>query len=74
MYYNITFFIICTYWMHHQCYGSENFSNINMLLKVDYFKRFSNQSNIDKLMINSMIGCNCNNYKLNDKITGVTVI
>ena len=61
MYYNnTTFFTICrrTYRMHHQCYRSENFSNTIMLLKVDHFEGFSNQSNIDKLVINSTSGCN----------------
>ena len=39
-------------------------SNI-MLLKVDCYKGFSNRSNVDKLVINSMSGCNCKNCKLN---------
>ena len=36
------FFTICcrTYRMHHQCYGSENFPNTIMLLKVDRFEEF----------------------------------
>ena len=34
-----------------------------MLLKVDRFERFSNQSNVDELVINSMSGYNCKNYK-----------
>ena len=37
-----------------------------MLLKIDRFEGFSNQSNIDEFVINSMIECNCNNYKLNN--------
>ena len=37
-----------------------------MLLKVDCFEEFSNQSNIDELVINSMGGCNCENCKLNN--------
>ena len=37
-----------------------------MLLKVDCFEGFSNQNNIDELVINSTSGCNYNNYKLND--------
>ena len=41
------------------------FPNNTMLLKVDHFKGFSNRSNIDKLVINSMSGCNCKNCKLN---------
>ena len=36
------------------------FSNSTMLLKVDHFKGFSNQSNVDELVINSMSGCSCN--------------
>ena len=36
--------------MHHQCYGSENFPNTNMLLKVYHFEGFSNQSNFDELV------------------------
>ena len=34
------------------------FPNNIMLLKVDHFEGFSNQSNVDKLVINSMSGCN----------------
>ena len=67
MYYNITFFYNLA---PTKCIINpmdlKIFSNINMLLKVDHFKRFSNQSNIDELVINSMSACNCNNYKLND--------
>ena len=37
-----------------------------MLLKVDHFDGFLNQSNVDELVINSMTGCNCKNYKLNN--------
>ena len=69
MYYDIAnFFTICrrTYWMHRQCYGSENFPNTIVLLKVDHFKAFSNRSNTDKLVINSMSGCSYNNYKHNN--------
>ena len=43
MYYNITiFFTICyqTSQMHHQYYGSENFPNTIMLLKVDHSEKF----------------------------------
>ena len=65
MYYNITIFC-CTYQMHHQCYGSENFPNTIMLLKVDCFEEFSYWSNADESVINSNSGCNCNNYKLNN--------
>ena len=66
--YNITiFFTICChiYRMHHQCYGSENFLHTIMLLKVNQFEGFSNKSNVDELVINSMSGCNYKNYKLN---------
>ena len=42
------------------------FPNINILLKVDRFEGFSNQSNVDELVINSTSGCNCKNYKLNN--------
>ena len=69
MYYDIViFFIICRriYQMHRQCYGSENFPNTIVLLKIDHFKGFSNRSNVDKLAINSMSGCNYKNYKLNN--------
>ena len=44
--------------MHHQWYESENFTNINILLK-DCSERFSNWSNIDEMVISSMSGCNC---------------
>ena len=68
MYYNITFFMICchTYWIRYQCYGSENFPNTIML---DCFEGFSNQSNVDELVISSMSGSNHNNYKLNNNLT-----
>ena len=52
--------------MHHQCYGSENFPNNIMLLKVNRFEGFSNWTNVDELMINSMSGCNLKNCKLNN--------
>ena len=41
------------------------FPEIIVLLKVDHFKGFSNLSNVDKLVINSISGCNYKNYKLN---------
>ena len=41
-------------------------SNTIVLLKVDCFKGFSNRNNVDKLVINSMSGCNYKNYKLNN--------
>ena len=34
--------------------------NTIVLLKVDRFKGFLNRSNVDKLVINSMSGCNYN--------------
>ena len=42
------------------------FPNTIVLLKVYCFKGFSNWSNVDKLVINSMNGCNYKNYKLNN--------
>ena len=36
-----------------------------MLLKVDRFEGFSNRTNVDELVINSMSGYNYKNYKLN---------
>ena len=33
---------------------------------MDCFEGCSNQSNVDELVINSMSGCNCSNYKLNN--------
>ena len=54
MYYNITIFHKL---LHHQCYRSENFPNTIMLLKVDCFEGFSNYSNVDEFVINSMSGC-----------------
>ena len=40
------------------------FPNTVVLLKVDRFKGFSNRSNVDELVINSMSECNYKNYKL----------
>ena len=42
------------------------FPNTIVLLKVDCFKGFSNWSNVDELVINSMSGCNYKNYKPNN--------
>ena len=42
------------------------FPNTIVLLKVDRFKGISNRSNINKLVTNSMSGCNYKNYKLNN--------
>ena len=39
-----------------------------MVLKVYHFEAFSNQSNIDELVMNNMNGCNSNNYKLNNNL------
>ena len=36
------------------------FPNIIVLLKVDRFKGFSNRTNVNELVINSMSGCNYN--------------
>ena len=52
------------------------FPNTIVLLKVDLFKGFSNRSNVDELVINSMSGCNYKNYKLsnnNYKLNKLTV-
>ena len=46
----------------------KNFPNTIVLLKVDRFKGFSNRSNIDKLVINSMSGCNYKKYKLKNSL------
>ena len=35
------------------------FPNTIELLKVNHFEGFSNQSNVDELVINSKSGCNC---------------
>ena len=42
------------------------FCNTTVLLKVDHFKGFLNWSNVDRVVINSMSGCNYKNYKLNN--------
>ena len=46
----------------------KNVLNNNMLLKVDKFEGFSNQYNVDELVISNMSGYNCNNYKLNNNL------
>ena len=78
MYYNMTvFFTICccTYWIDHQCYESENFSQHYHSIKVDHFEGFLNWSNSDELVINSTSECNCNSYKLNKlTITNLSII
>ena len=50
--------------MHHQCYGSESFSQHYNAIKSE---GFSNQTNVNELVINSTSGCNYKNYKLINK-------
>ena len=61
MYYNIAIFLVV---MPTGCsinaIDLKIFPNTNMLLKAGRFERFSNQSNVDKLVINSTSGCNRN--------------
>ena len=45
----------------------KNFSNTNLLLKVDCFEGFLNWINVDELVINNTSGCKCINYKLSMK-------
>ena len=52
--------------MHHQCYGSEKFSQHYNAIKSGLFEGFLNWINVDELVINSTSGCNCKNYKLNN--------
>ena len=47
--------------------GLKIFPNTTMLLKVDRFEGFLNQTNVDDLVINSTSGCNYKNYKLINK-------
>ena len=54
------------YRMHHQCYGSENFSQYFHAITSGQFWKILNRSNIGEFVINSTSGCNCNNYKLNN--------
>ena len=51
------------------------FPNTIVLLKLDCFEGFSNRSNVDELVINSMSGCNYKNYITNllKKITHLTI-
>ena len=49
------------------------FPNTIMLLKVKYFEGFSNRSKDDEFVINSISGCNCNNYNLIITITHLTI-
>ena len=46
----------------------KNFPNTNVLLKVDCFEGFSNESDVDELVINNTSECNCNNYKLDNNL------
>ena len=46
--------------MHHQYYGSKNFSQLYNAIKSGPFKGFSNRSNVEELVINSTSGCNYN--------------
>ena len=78
MYYNIAIFsqfVVAPTGSIINAMDLKTFLNTIMLLKVDYFEGFSNQSKVDELVINSMSGCNCksnklnnNNYKLNNKL------
>ena len=45
-----------------------------MLLKVDCFEGFSNRSNVDELVINSMGGCNLKNANLIITITNLITL
>ena len=69
MYYNITIFsqfVVAPTRCIVNAMDLKIFSNTIVLLKVDGFKGFSNQSKVDKLVINSTSGCNYKNYKLNN--------
>ena len=69
MYYDITIFsqfVVTPTRCIINAMDLKNFPNTIMLLKVDCFEGFSNWNNVDKLMINSMSGCNCTKYKLNN--------
>ena len=48
------------------------FPNNIMLLKVDRFEVFSNQTNVDELVINSTSGRNYKNCKLNNNNLTIT--
>ena len=68
-YYNITIFsqFVVAPTRYHQCYdGSEKFSQHYHIIKSGPFEEFLNWSNVDELVIHSMSGCNCKNYKLKD--------
>ena len=71
MYYNIVIFsqfVVAPTGCIINVIDLKIFLNTNMLLKVDCFEEFSNWSNVDELVINSMSECNCNNYKLKNKL------
>ena len=70
MYYNITIFpqfVIAPTGCIINAMDLKNFPNTIMLLKVDCFESFSNQTNVDKLVINSTSDCNYKNCKLINK-------
>ena len=78
MYYDITIFsqfVIAPTRYLVNAINLKIFPNTIVLLKVDRFKGFSNRSNVDKLVINSMSVCNYKNYKLNNnyKVNKLTV-
>ena len=76
MYYIITkfFIIFCSsYWMRHQCYGSENFPDTNMLLKLNHFERFLNWNNIEELVINTRVDVTETIMNLLVTITNLTI-
>ena len=62
MYYNIKKFLhfVVAYWIIINAMDLKIFPNTIIALKVNQFDGFSNKSNVDELMINSMSGCNCN--------------
>ena len=69
MYYNITIFFTIGVAPTRCIINSMDlkiFPNNIMLLKVDNFEGFLNWSCVDETVINSMSGCNCNNYKLHN--------
>ena len=69
MYYNITIFsqfVIAPTGCIVNAMDLKYFPNTIMLLKVDHFEGFSNWSNTDELVINSISGYNHKNYKLNN--------
>ena len=56
--------MICchAYQIHHQCYGSEFFSDLNMVLKVNCFEGFANRSDIYGLVTNNTSERNHRDY------------